>query len=119
MTAPRDLLIVGSGGLGREAVAAVRAINSVQPTFTLRGYLDDNPERAGTEVDGLEVLGPIERGRVDDFPDAQVVVCAGVPTHGSTVPASWPGWRCLRTGTRLWCIRRRCCRKGRWWGPGA
>lgn len=80
MTTPQELLIVGAGGLGREAVATVRAMNAVRPTFTPLGFLDDDPDRAGTKVDGLEVLGPIDpfgRSRIADFPDAQVVVCAG------------------------------------------
>jgi sugar O-acyltransferase (sialic acid O-acetyltransferase NeuD family) len=77
MTEPRDLVIVGAGGLGRETVAAVRAMNAVHPAFTLRGFLDDDPARLGTEVDGLPVLGPIDRDHLGEIPDAQVIVCAG------------------------------------------
>jgi len=45
------LLIVGAGGFGREAAEAVGAVNDHKPTYELLGFLDDNPDAAGTEVD--------------------------------------------------------------------
>ena len=67
------LLIVGAGGLAREVMAAVHAVNSVAPTWTVLGLLDDNPARHGDQVDGVPVLGPA--GLVADHPDAHVVLC--------------------------------------------
>ncbi len=76
MTARRDLVLVGAGGLGRETAAAVAAMNAIEPTYALRGYLDD-AARPGDVVDGVPVLGPVERGPLDELPDAHVVVCTG------------------------------------------
>jgi len=81
---PVPLLIVGSGGFARETAEAVRAGASDPAAGALRvlGFLDDDPSRHGTEVDGLPVLGPSEV--VADHPDARVVVCTGSPTdYGS------------------------------------
>jgi sugar O-acyltransferase (sialic acid O-acetyltransferase NeuD family) len=76
---PRDLLIVGAGGFSRETAEAVRAINAVRPAWNLLGFLDDDPTRHGTLVDGTPVLGPVEL--VHEHPQAQVVLTTGRPDH--------------------------------------
>ncbi|GAA3110330.1 acetyltransferase [Streptosporangium carneum] len=73
----RDLLIVGSGGFSRETAELVRAINDAGPAWRLLGFLDDDPAKRGTPVQGLPVLGPAEA--VHDHPAAQVVVGIGSP----------------------------------------
>ena len=73
----RALLIVGAGGFGREAAEAVAAVNDDKPAYELLGFLDDNPDAAGTEVDGIPVLGPISS--VADHPGALVIVSTGHP----------------------------------------
>jgi sugar O-acyltransferase (sialic acid O-acetyltransferase NeuD family) len=70
---PRQLLLVGAGGLARETLAAVRSHTS--PQWTPIGFLDDNPLRQGEVLDGLPVLGPLDA--VADHPDAAVVLCTG------------------------------------------
>jgi sugar O-acyltransferase (sialic acid O-acetyltransferase NeuD family) len=74
-----DLLLIGSGGFARETAEAVAAVNRVAPTWDLLGFLDDDPARQGTLVDGLPVLGPT--GAVHDHPTAHVLVCTGRPTN--------------------------------------
>ena len=72
-----DLVIVGAGGFGRETAQAVNAINKHGGTWRLLGFIDDDPARAGSSVDGTVVIG----GR-DEFrrlPTAAVVVCTGRP----------------------------------------
>jgi sugar O-acyltransferase (sialic acid O-acetyltransferase NeuD family) len=69
----RPLLLVGAGGFARETAAAAL----VCPEWTVLGFCDDDPVRAGTAVDGLPVLGPAEV--VHDHPDAAVVLCTGSP----------------------------------------
>ena len=71
----RPLLIVGAGGFGRETAEAVRAVNQVQPTWNLLGFLDDSPALLGGVVDGVPVVGPTSA--LCDHPDAQVVVTIG------------------------------------------
>lgn len=75
---PESLVVVGAGGLGRETVEAVRAINARQATWDLLGYLDDGAN-APDEVDGLPVLGPTSA--LDGLGDVRVVVCTGRPGH--------------------------------------
>jgi sugar O-acyltransferase (sialic acid O-acetyltransferase NeuD family) len=75
----RDLLLIGAGGFARETAEAVRAVNAAQPTWELLGFLDDDPLRRGTLVDGLPVLAGIDA--VHDHPEAQVVICTGRPTN--------------------------------------
>jgi sugar O-acyltransferase (sialic acid O-acetyltransferase NeuD family) len=75
----KDLVIVGSGGFGRETAQAVHAINEIRPTWHLLGYIDDDVQRHGTAVDGVPVLGG--RETLQCLPDAYVVVCTGRPDN--------------------------------------
>lgn len=75
---PESLVVVGAGGLGRETVEAVRAINAVRATWDLLGYLDDGVDTP-SEIDGVPVLGSTaELGRLDG---AHAVICTGRPGH--------------------------------------
>jgi sugar O-acyltransferase (sialic acid O-acetyltransferase NeuD family) len=65
----KPLLLVGAGGFAREVLAAVRAGDEWTPL----GALDDDPDRHGTAIDGLPVLG--STGLVHEHPGAAVVVC--------------------------------------------
>jgi sugar O-acyltransferase (sialic acid O-acetyltransferase NeuD family) len=71
---PDPLVLVGSGGFGRETAELVRAINATAPTWELLGFLDDDPDRRGASVSGTTVIGSL-----DELPDALVVVCTGHP----------------------------------------
>jgi sugar O-acyltransferase (sialic acid O-acetyltransferase NeuD family) len=71
------LVLVGSGGFGRETAEVVRAVNAESPTWNLLGFLDDDPALHGTEIDGVPVLGSIDD--VHSFEDARLVVCTGHP----------------------------------------
>ena len=75
----RELLLVGAGGLGREAAEAVRAVNSVRDTWNLLGFLDDDPAKQGTLIGGLPVLDRIDA--VDRYPDAQLLLCPVRPDN--------------------------------------
>ncbi len=70
------LLIVGSGGFGRETLECVRAIDAVCPTWDLVGFLDDDPALVGQVVDGLPVVGDIDSALASDH---RVVVTTGHP----------------------------------------
>ncbi len=75
----RELLLVGAGGLGREAAEAARAANTVGPTWKLLGFLDDDHAKHGQVIAGLPVLGPAEA--VHDYPRAQILLCPGRPDN--------------------------------------
>jgi sugar O-acyltransferase (sialic acid O-acetyltransferase NeuD family) len=55
----------------------IHDINRVEPRHRIVGLLDDDPERQGTEVDGVPVVGPLEAAR--DNPDADLVF--GIGSH--------------------------------------
>lgn len=73
------LLLIGAGGLAREALATIAAVNSVRASFEVLGLLDDAPEKHGAVVDGVEVLGPIDLAR--SYADAQVLICTASPAR--------------------------------------
>lgn len=72
------LLLAGAGGLARETVELVHAINRVSPTWQLLGVLDDDPGRHGALIAGLRVLGPC--ATVHEHPDARVAACVASPS---------------------------------------
>ena len=78
MTSARtDLVLIGAGGFGRETAEAVRDLIGAGASWRLLGYLDDDPARSGSLVDGIRVLGSIRQ--LLDMPDARAVVCTGRP----------------------------------------
>jgi sugar O-acyltransferase (sialic acid O-acetyltransferase NeuD family) len=79
-----SLVLIGSGGFGRETAEAVRAINAggPAPRWNLLGFLDDDPALWGTSISGTPVLGGLDR--LAEMPDAYVVVCTGHPGNFSS-----------------------------------
>jgi sugar O-acyltransferase (sialic acid O-acetyltransferase NeuD family) len=75
----RPLLIIGAGGLSRETLSAVTAVNAVSPQWTVLGFVDDNPALHGDVIDGLPVLGPSDL--VAEHPDAAVVMTIASPRN--------------------------------------
>jgi sugar O-acyltransferase (sialic acid O-acetyltransferase NeuD family) len=73
---PRELLLLGAGGLAREVLAAVRTMPGA---WTPVGALDDDPGLHGSAIDGLGVLGGIEL--VHAHPDAAVLACVASATR--------------------------------------
>ena len=53
------LIIVGASGFGREVAWIVERINKVNPTWDLLGFVDDNKEVLGQNINGYEVIGCI------------------------------------------------------------
>ena len=52
--------IVGAGGFGREVLALLNNINTVNYTFNVAGFIDDNLE-VGTSIGGLTILGSVNQ----------------------------------------------------------
>lgn len=75
----KDLVIVGCGGFGREVHDVVGAINAVEPTWNLVGYVDDAPSAANAALVSrreLSVIGTVDRV-LEDLPPAHFVVAVG------------------------------------------
>src|SRR6516165_5128267 len=71
----KPLLFVAASGLARETLIVVRAYG----LYDVVGILDDDPALAGTTIDGVPVLGPIDG--MAAYRSAQLLVCAG---HGAS-----------------------------------
>ncbi|MEO7005434.1 MAG: acetyltransferase [Terrimesophilobacter sp.] len=74
-----DLLLVGTSGLAREALAVVRATNQ----YEVVGFLDDDPSTWNHQRDGGIVLGGIEE--VQRFPTAKLLLCTGKGTTRAAI----------------------------------
>lgn len=74
-----ELVLIGAGGLTRETLEVIAAINDVDPAWKPIAILDDDTEVAGTHVARLPVVGPVEA--IDSFPNAAVVICVASPTR--------------------------------------
>lgn len=77
MSIVRPLLVVGAGGFARETLAAIEAVNTVEPCFAVTGVLDDDPRLEGRRLNGVPILGPI--ALLAEHDDCEVVVCTGNP----------------------------------------
>lgn len=53
----KDLYIIGAGGFGREVAWLVERINEVNPTWNIKGFIDDNESLWGSVEDDYLVLG--------------------------------------------------------------
>ena len=53
----KELYIIGAGGFGREIAWLVERINEREPTWDLRGFIDDNPAIQGQFFDDYRVVG--------------------------------------------------------------
>jgi sugar O-acyltransferase (sialic acid O-acetyltransferase NeuD family) len=56
----KDIVIIGAGGFGREVAWLIEDINKQNNEWNILGFVDDNKEIHGTEMNGYEVLGDIE-----------------------------------------------------------
>lgn len=56
-TTMKDLYIIGAGGFGREVAWLVERINNVQPTWNLKGFIDDNESLWGRYEDDYRIIG--------------------------------------------------------------
>lgn len=56
----KDIVIIGAGGFGREVAWLIEEINEVSSQWNILGFVDDNEEIQGTEVNGYKVVGNID-----------------------------------------------------------
>jgi sugar O-acyltransferase (sialic acid O-acetyltransferase NeuD family) len=61
MSETRQVIVLGAGGNCRDIVDAMLDVNTHagEALFEPLGYLDDDPAKAGTELGGVPVLGPL------------------------------------------------------------
>lgn len=77
---PRPLVVLGSGGAAREVVQLLRACpEAAGGAVAVAGFLDDDPARVGTAVDGVPVLGPTAEAAGHASRGALLLACVGNP----------------------------------------
>lgn len=59
----KELYMIGTGGFCREALDTVHAINEVNPTYTVAGFIDEDESRKGELIGGIEIIGPLDQFR--------------------------------------------------------
>lgn len=74
MTKIKDIIIIGSGGLGREVLWLISRINNKKKEWNVLGFLDDTKE-IGTIVNGYKVLGNVETA--SNYPNAYLICAVG------------------------------------------
>lgn len=72
------IIYLGAGGFP-EVSEVVRRINAVEPRYEIVGILDDDAAYHGGNVEGVPVLGGLQR--VAEFPDVRIVF--GIGSHRS------------------------------------
>ncbi|KGN74581.1 acetyltransferase [Porphyromonas gulae] len=72
-----DIAIIGAGGLGREILSLLMAINQTKPTYNIIGFYDDKAEK-GTMIYNFPILGKIEDLKLISSPIA-VTIAIGSP----------------------------------------
>lgn len=70
----KELYIIGAGGFGREVAWVVERINEKEPTWDLKGFIDDNQALWGQTMDDYEVIGGCDYLR--NIPRDVWVLCA-------------------------------------------
>lgn len=53
----KDIVIIGAGGFGREVAWLIEDINEEKKQWNLLGFIDDNVENHGKDLNGYRVLG--------------------------------------------------------------
>ncbi len=71
----KDLIIIGASGFGREVAWLVERINQKTPVWNMVGFVDDNPELHGIDVNGYPVLGGCEA--LASYPESYAVCAVG------------------------------------------
>jgi len=91
----KELVIIGAGSAGLQAAQIAYDINQIEPKWDVLGFLDQDEQKIGRELHGLQVLGDLDWCR--DHPDVPVVVAIGKPTSKWQVSRTLLGF-----GHRSW-----------------
>ncbi len=65
----KNIIIVGAGGFGRELVTLIKAINKIEPTYNILGFINDIPDALdGIKID-YQIIGTIKdwQPKEDEF----------------------------------------------------
>lgn len=63
----KDIIIIGAGGFGREVAWLIEDINKINPIWNVVGFVDDNKDIQGEEINGYKVVGDTEWLKEQEF----------------------------------------------------
>lgn len=78
----KNIVIIGAGGFGREVAWLIEDINRVNPEWNIVGFVDDNENIQGKEINGYKVVGNIDWLKDQDL---YVVSAIGNPINKKKV----------------------------------
>ncbi len=87
----QDLVIVGAGNHGDEIYNTVVAINSVQPTFNVVGFVDEHASPGPSRIDDVPVLGGLAHFNTLDPGRHMYVVAVGAPVTRKRIDSELSG----------------------------
>lgn len=79
-----DIIIYGAGGMAREVIELIENINTVIPTWHIKGYIDDFKVACGEIINGYKILGTSELLKDFNIP-MNIVIAIGNPTEKEKV----------------------------------
>lgn len=87
-----QIAIIGTGGMGRETLAILRDRERTGdlPDFEIMGFLTNESDRHGSQIDGCPVIGP--ESCIRDYPDAIAVCAIGNPRDRIRVVQRLSDW---------------------------
>lgn len=76
---PKDIVIVGAGGLGREVLWLLQELNSRELIWNIKGFVDDNKELQNSIINDFPVLGSVD-WLIQYSSNISVVCCIAKPS---------------------------------------
>ncbi len=73
----KDIVIVGAGGFAREVAWLIEEINKEKKEWNLLGFIDDNEENIGKELNGYKIIGTTEYLNEELSRDIYIVIAIG------------------------------------------
>lgn len=73
------VVILGAGGLAREVLDILLAVNALKQEYEILGFIDENPMNHGKELNGFPVLGDFTWFKTIDSRSVRVVCAVGNP----------------------------------------
>lgn len=71
----KDLIIIGAGGMGREAAFIAERMNEKEKQWNILGFLDGNKELKGKKLNGYEVFHRLEE--IEGYEKAELICAIG------------------------------------------
>ena len=81
----RDIVIIGSGGVGKEVAWIIEQINEVEPTYKIVGFIDDDKTKLNTEIIGYKVIGDLNYLKEINYQGDIVIAIANYEVKKSIV----------------------------------